>query len=151
MLEKYVPEQTVIVTGYTLEDFLAYVNEIGLLTNYTYQVDRINDPVKKNRMLAHLHKIKVKEQLPNGFTIIRPLADILPIWVNEYVKENEIPVLNTPCKNSYNKFKRLYSKTMSITKTDMSYNDMICFLEKNGVKLPETFEYLENLNFFSDC
>jgi len=148
---KFISEETVLITAYTLEDFLAYTTELGLLTNYTYQIKNIDDPKKKGNMITHLHKMKIKEELPNGFTIIRPLCDFLPGWTNRYVEENKIPVLSIPCKNASNKFKRLYAKAMAITKVKISYQRMVRFLEKNGVKFPETFDGVKDLNYFSDC
>ncbi|MDR1461371.1 MAG: hypothetical protein LBI78_06990 [Campylobacteraceae bacterium] len=96
-----------IVTGYTLYDALAYMDEILLVSNFQYTNVTKADNVKiQNRVKNCLHKMKAKEELPNGLVIIRPLINMHENKVVEYLLEEGIPYINRPCVVAKDKHKR---------------------------------------------
>jgi tRNA(Ile)-lysidine synthase TilS/MesJ len=63
---KYQGKKIGVITGYTLYDALAYVDEILLVSNFKYDNIAKGDNMEiRNRVLNCLHKIKAKEELPN--------------------------------------------------------------------------------------
>ncbi|MGE5626896.1 MAG: hypothetical protein ACM3X7_02135 [Solirubrobacterales bacterium] len=146
-------KKTAIVTGYTLYDILAYMDEISLVSNYNFKVSELKDKKAIKRVDNCLHKMKIKEDLPNGFRIIRPLAVFNEDDILEYVKENSIPYVNRPCKVSTAKHKRAYFKVLNIASpiNNVSYEGVLNFLSKNEIEMPQNFDDIEYGNYFTDC
>jgi len=146
-------EKTAIVTGYTLYDILAYMDEYCLVTNYNFDTSDIFDKKIINRIQNCLHKMKIKEELPNGFRIIRPLAVFKEDDILNYINAHSIPYTSRPCKVSSFKHKRAYFKVLNLASqiNNSSYEGVMEFLSKNNVDLPNTFEDISYDNFFTDC
>ena len=145
--------KTAILTGYTLYDALAYLDEFSLLTNFTFNIDTLPTVQSKNRVLNCLHKMKIMEELPNNFRIIRPLIVFKEDEVVQYLKENNIPFINRPCIVASNKHKRSYFNTLTIMgkHNTATYEGILNFLNQHNVQFPTSFEDIEQENYFTDC
>lgn len=144
---------TAIVTGYTLYDALAYMDEICLASNFDFNNISPNDAVIINRVKNCLHKMKAKEKLPNGLTIIRPLIAMKENMIMDAVIDLNIPYINRGCKVATNKHKREYFKVLNVAEPidNTTYEGLLSFLAKINIDLPETFEDVELGNYFTDC
>jgi len=142
-----------VVTGYTLYDALAYIDEMCLTTNYSLNLSEIRDKKTVNRIQNCLHKIKAKEELPNGISIIRPLICMHENQIMEFVKENNIPFIDRLCKASENKHKREYFRVLNVAKpiNNTSYEGVLSFLSHMNLDLPNTFDDIDCGNYFTDC
>lgn len=144
-------ERTAIVTGYTLYDAMAYMDEIILVSNFEF--DNIDNEKALNRMKNCFHKMKIKEKLPNGFTIIRPLINMKENFIMQDVIDLEIPYISRGCKASVNKHKREYFKVLNVAEpiNNTTYEGLLSFINKMDLKLPETFDDINMDNYFTDC
>jgi tRNA(Ile)-lysidine synthase TilS/MesJ len=145
-------DEVAIATGYTLFDVLAYLDEFGLVSNLNYGMNK-NNPKVSSRIQNCLHKMNIREVLPNGFKMIRPLMTFHETDILQYLLNKEIPYVNRPCKVSNNKHKRAYFKALEtvapINRT--TYEGVMNFLESRNVDLPLTFDDIHYDNFFTDC
>lgn len=144
-----------IVTGFTIYDALAYLNMLLLTCNF--DVDNIKtlpEPLKSTTTKM-LHKMSLREHLPNGKYMIRPMLPFTEQEVKAYLEATHIPYLTTPCKISKYKFKRLYSYALDLYEDfPVTYEGMESFLKKCGIMLNDgglSFEDVEGDNFFIDC
>lgn len=144
---------TAIVTGYTLYDALAYMDEICLVSNFDFNNISPDDAVIINRVKNCLHKMKAKEKLPNGLTIIRPLIAMKENMIMDAVINLNIPYISRGCKAATNKHKREYFKVLNVAAfiDNTTYEGLLNFLAKININLPETFEDVELGNYFTDC
>ncbi len=144
---------TAIVTGYTLYDALAYMDEICLVSNFDFNNLSPKDAVTMNRVKNCLHKMKAKEILPNGLTIIRPLIAMKENMIMDAVVNLNIPYVSRGCKAAINKHKREYFKVLNVASpiNNATYEGLLNFLAKINIDLPETFEDVELGNYFTDC
>lgn len=146
-------KRVTIVTGYTLFDVMAYVEELLLYTDYTLNVGEKEKESVKKRIRNCLHKMRLRENLPNGNTIIRPLLYFDEIKILEYMKNNKIGYVSTPCIYGKNKHKRLYFETLNAIggNCNVTYNGIMELLEKKGLLSLSGFDDLDNEQFFIDC
>jgi tRNA(Ile)-lysidine synthase TilS/MesJ len=159
MVETFIRESGIdrkgmaIVTGYTLFDAHAYIQEFGLVTNYSYQLDHDLLPEQKNKILNCLHKMRIQETLPSGVKILRPLLIFKEDTIKHYLKENDIPFINVPCNIADFKPKRNIFKTLNEMSSDLNitYDGLMAFLERNAVVFPEDFQDISNMYNFTDC
>lgn len=156
LLDEYLvsEKRITILTGYTLFDAMAYTEEILLYTNYMEKTNFMDfDEIQKKRLLNCLHKILPKEILPNGNSIVRPLLCFRENDIKQYLDKNHINYIKKPCVVAQYKHKRLYFESLKILEetNNVSYEMLINFLLKNGIKFPADFEDLENYQFFIDC
>lgn len=158
IVDKYIKDigntgKTAIVTGYTLYDILAYLDEYCLMTNYSLDSSDTGNEKLAKRISNCLHKMKIKEELPNGFRIIRPLAVLKEDSIMNYINEHGIPFVNNPCKIGSKKHKRAYFNVLNLISrvNNASYEGVLKFLSKHNVELPETYEDIEYENYFTDC
>lgn len=144
---------TAIVTGYTLYDAHAYMQEFAAISNYTYDLEYIKDELMKIKVLNYLHKVQIKEFLTNGMRIVRPLLQFKEDDISKYLTENSIPFINVPCKVSEHKIKRQYFKILNKMGADLniSYSGLLDFLKLNGVKYPKNFNDISTIFNFTDC
>lgn len=144
---------TAIVTGYTLYDALAYMDEICLVSNFDFNNISPDDLATINRVKNCLHKMKAKEKLPNGLTIIRPLIAMKENMIMDAVINLNIPYISRGCKAATNKHKREYFKVLNVAAPidNATYDGLLNFLAKINIDLPETFEDVELGNYFTDC
>lgn len=142
-----------IATGYTLYDAHAYLQEFALISNYTYDVNKIEDPSLKRKMLNCLHKIKMKETLPNGIRMIRPLLKFKENTIRDYLNYKDIPFVNVPCKVADYKPKRMIFKTLNEMTNELkiTYDGLLSFLDKHSVNFPEDFDDIAAGTNFTDC
>lgn len=153
-LSQYVGQKkTAIVTGYTLYDALAYMDEICLVSDFDFNNLSQADSAVINRVKNCLHKMKAKEILPNGLTIIRPLIAMKENMIMDAVVALDIPYISRGCKAAINKHKREYFKVLNVAApiNNASYEGLLKFLEKVNLEMPETFEDIELGNYFTDC
>lgn len=145
--------KTAVVTGYTLYDVLAYLDEISLVSNYNFNINELKEQNAINRIQNCLHKMKAKEELPNGLTIIRPLICMHEDDIMDVIKKAHMPYINRPCKVSDSKHKREYFKVLNTVGTinNVSYKGVLDFLDKVSIELPYTFTDIEYENYFTDC
>ncbi|MCP4023390.1 MAG: hypothetical protein GY729_16215 [Desulfobacteraceae bacterium] len=148
-----VSENTAIVTGYTLYDAHAYMQEFSTTTNYTYDVNVIKNPKMKNKMLNYLHKMQIKENLSNGMQIIRPLLQFKEDVIRAYLAERNIPFINVPCKVADYKPKRQMFKLLNEMSGDLNitYGGLMNFLDSKGVVFPKNFNDISSKFDFTDC
>lgn len=146
-------ERTAIVTGYTLYDAHAYMQEFTVLTDYTYEIEQIENPAIRNKVLNYLHKMRIKENLPNGLSIIRPLLKFKENTIRAYLSSRNIPFVDVPCKAADFKPKRLLFKTLNEMTNELAitYDGLLMFLEKHKVNFPENFRDISTQSYFSDC
>lgn len=142
-----------VVTGYTLYDALAYLDEFALLSNYTFKVNGIDDAKLRNRVLNCVHKMNIRENLPNGLTVLRPLLTFKEDDIMKYVELSNIPFVSTPCKVSHYKHKRLFFTCLDNLKdrNNCTYDGLLSFLETHNVQFPETFTDISTETYFTDC
>lgn len=153
-LDSYIESgNTAIVTGYTLYDALAYMDEICLVSNFDFNNISLADVATLNRVKNCLHKMKAKEKLPNGLTIIRPLIAMKENMIMDAVINLNIPYISRGCKAATNKHKREYFKVLNVAAPidNATYEGLLDFLAKINIDLPETFEDVELGNYFTDC
>lgn len=146
-------EKVTVVTGYTLYDALAYMDEICLVTNYDLDLFKIKDEKIIKRIQNCLHKIKAKEELPNGLKIIRPLICMHEDKIMNFVSDNNIPYIDRPCKASVKKHKREYFKVLNVASAinNTSYEGLLSFINQMNLDLPESFDDIDCGNYFTDC
>ncbi len=146
-------ETTALVTGYTLGDILAYLNEYCLVSNFNFDISSFSDDKTVRRITNCLHKMNIKEVLPNGFRLIRPLVVFKENDILHYLKENQIPYINRPCKVAPFKHKRAYFNVLNLVESinHTTYEGILGFLSKHNVKFPEQFDDISYSNFFTDC
>ena len=144
---------TAIVTGYTLYDILAYVDEMALVCNYDFRNYTKLDQKIVNRIENCLHKMRAKEELPDGFRIIRPLVDFNEVDVVKSNNELNLRFIETPCNAAKYKHKRAYFKMLDIAYSinNTTYEGVMKFLQDQDVVFPETFQDIEYDNSFTDC
>lgn len=153
-LDSYIESgNTAVVTGYTLYDALAYMDEICLVSNFDFNNISLDDVATLNRVKNCLHKMKAKEKLPNGLTIIRPLIAMKENMIMDAVINLNIPYISRGCKAATNKHKREYFKVLNVAAPidNATYDGLLNFLAKINIDLPETFEDVELGNYFTDC
>jgi len=145
--------KSAIVTGYTLYDILAYLDEYCLLTNFTFDMTQFTEKKITERITNCLHKMNVKEELPGGFRIIRPLVDFKESDVVDFLNDNSIPYINRPCKVSSKKHKRIYFEALNLVESmnNSSYEGIMDFLSKHNIELPKTFNDIQYKFHFTDC
>lgn len=149
------PARTGLVTGFTMYDSLAYINMLLLNANFDLSaIDKL--PIEQAVILKKMyHKIALKELLPNGKYMIRPILPFDGSEVERYLAENHIPFLQTPCKISCFKFKRLYSKALDLyIPLPTDYKGIVKFLKRYGIdleNLSEEYDYMSEDNYFIDC
>ena len=143
-----------VVTGYTLYDALAYMDEILLVSNFQ-NISDLNSFDKKiqNRVNNCLHKMKAKEELPNGLTVIRPLINVHENKVMDYILAEGIPYVNRSCKAAKDKHKREYFKTLNVAApiNNTDYCGLLNFLKAMQIEFPTTFDDITVGNYFTDC
>lgn len=144
---------TAVITGYTLYDALAYMDEICLVSDFDKDNLENADDKTKKRVLNCLHKMKMREELPNGLIVIRPLIKMKENMIMDVVKEKELPYITTPCRASVAKHKREYFAVLNVAAPIMNatYEGLMSFLDVLGIDLPDTFEDVESSNYFTDC
>lgn len=149
------PPKTGLVTGFTMYDALAYLNMMLLQCDFDLsKIQSLPSPLRKetSRML---HKMSLKEHFPNGKYIIRPILPFNEQEVCRYIDDNNIPKLETPCKISKYKFKRLYSGALDLYDNfPVSYQGLERFLLQYNIKLNGnmlSFDDVLEWNFFIDC
>jgi len=146
ILRKYEKNVT-IMTGYTLFDILAYFNIIQLTAGLQPNICKGPNQVKN-----FIHKMHIKEYLPNGNTIIRPLLDVQETEIKNYLNEREIPYITTECKIAKFKFKRLYFEALSILdEVTLGYEDILKFLNIESISKTGDFSDISNDQYFIDC
>ena len=143
-----------IFTGFTMYDALAYLDMLMIKCHYNLaNINNLPEP-QKSITTKMLHKISLKEHLPNNKYMIRPIVPFNEMEVEEYLRERNIPYLTTPCKISGYKFKRQYSRALKILDDIPSYEDIEQFLLKNGIEINNnglSFDDVVDDNFFIDC
>jgi len=158
IIDKYVNEfshGTGLLTGFTMYDALSYLNMVLLNCNFRLEdLKKLEEPLRSTTSKM-LHKMSLKELLPNGKMMIRPMLPFNEQEVKAYLKISNIPYLTTDCKINKYKFKRIYSGALDLYEGfPVTYEGMECFLEQHGICLNNnglSFEDVENDNFFIDC
>jgi tRNA(Ile)-lysidine synthase TilS/MesJ len=142
-----------VITGYTLYDALAYMDEILLVTNFMNNNFLESDIKIKNRVMNCLHKMKAREELPNGLTVIRPLINMHENQVIDYVETMEIPYINRACKAAKSKHKRKYFTALDVAApiNHTDYKSLLQFIKRLDIEFPTTFEDILLSNYFTDC
>jgi tRNA(Ile)-lysidine synthase TilS/MesJ len=152
--KRYESKTVGVVTGYTLYDALAYMDEILLVSNFQYNnILKSNDVNIQNRILNCLHKMKAKEELPNGLVVIRPLIDMHENKVVDYISSEGIPYVSNPCKAAKDKHKREYFKALNTVAkiNNADYDGLLNFLKTLNIEFPNTFDDIQVKNYFTDC
>lgn len=147
--------KTGILTGFTMYDSLAYLNMLLLTCNYDIRnLKKMKEP-EKSITTKMLHKMALREHLPNDKYMIRPILPFTEKEVVDYLNSKSIPYLTTPCKISKYKFKRLYSKALDLYEDfPVTYEGIETFLEQYGIQLNNgglSFNDVIENNFFIDC
>lgn len=147
--------KTGILTGFTMNDALSYLNMLMLTCNYDVSnLSLIEEPLRSTTTKM-LHKMSLRETLPNGKLMIRPVLPFNEREVVEYLAESGIPSINTPCKISKYKFKRHYSKAIEVFDPyNVTYSGMEKFLETQGISINNgglPFDDVKSDNYFIDC
>lgn len=152
-IAKDYPAKTAIMTGYTLYDIMAYVNRIAIATGYTFDLKRLEDEKLVRTINAYLHKMRIKEKLPNGVTFIRPLLPFSDEVIRDYLDKKKITYMREKCIVSNFAYKRVYFNNLNLMKelNPTRYEDLIAFLLKNGIELPTTYSDLDSDIYFRDC
>lgn len=146
-------EVAAIATGYTIYDVLAYLDEISLVTNYNFDVSNIKDEKRLSRIHQCVHKMQIKEQLPSGYKLIRPIIMFKEDEILQYIKVNKIPYSATPCIVSDFKHKRVYFEVLKVASpiNNATYEGVRGFLEKIKIDYDAEYEYVKEKNYFTDC
>jgi tRNA(Ile)-lysidine synthase TilS/MesJ len=146
-------QTTAIVTGYTLYDALAYLDELCLVSNYNFDMKSISDQQTIQRINNCLHKMQIAENLPNGFRIIRPLVVNKESDILKFIKERKLPYINIPCNVAPLKHKRAYFDVLHLADhiTNATYEGLMSFLATQGVEIPKKFDDIQFENYFTDC
>ena len=158
VIDEYVnrlPDRTAVLTGFTMYDTLAYVNMLLLTCDFdTGNITKLEEPLK-SVTTKMLHKISLREELPNGKLMVRPILPFQETQVHDYLAEMDIPYLTTPCKISKYKYKRLNGLALDVfAQSNATYDGIERFLMKNGIQINGNglpFEDVENDNYFIDC
>ncbi len=139
--------ESLIITGYTLYDAIAYYMEIQLRTNLWLDKDLYHSKRIKNC----LHKMCLVEKLPKG-RIARPLLGVDEFYIPEYLAKNKIPFINIPCIAANHKLKRalfnIYNDYHEIINVD--YRGINKFVEMSDFNIRD----FSDINFdtkFVDC
>ena len=145
--------RTAIMTGYTLYDVLAFLDEVLLITNYDLKNYKQKDSAIVNRVENCLHKMSVKENLPNGFRIIRPLVNTSEHDIRLCNGELELPFCTVTCEAAKVKLKRQYFKVLDLANpiNKTTHDGVMDFLKAQNVEIPKTFHDIEYDNYFTDC
>lgn len=155
VLEEYCNKEgnVTIFTGYTLFDIMAYLEEFLILTNYTLTCNLDNNENYEKRIKNCLHKMAIREKLPNGNEIVRPLVFFKETDIKEYLIQYNIPYIKKECKVGKYKHKRAYFKSLEILDeiNNVTYDKIMKLLEEKGVKIPENFDDIESNQYFIDC
>lgn len=158
IIDEYVnalPIKTAILTGFTMNDALAYLNMLLLYSNFDISHLKKIPSNKRGTAYKALHKMVLREELPNGKYMIRPLLPFHENEVQEYLRERGIPYITKSCKISKYKFKRKYSSAIEIyPDCTASYEGIENFLSNNGINLNNgsiSFEDVKEDNYFIDC
>lgn len=147
---KFPAKHTVIASGYTLFDFVSYVEEVRILTDSTYDLQILPGDVIRY-VHQNLCKIRLIDDLPTGYRIVRPLAFFTYAELENYRKVYPIPILRTPCQNYSQKFKRIHMRKLNRICTNTTYESLLSTLESKNIAIPDSFEDASDMNFFSDC
>jgi len=151
ILRKY-EENITIVTGYTLFDALAYLNMILLSTKLQPNKNIEKDKKTPDKLKNFVHKMHIKEYLPNNNIMIRPLLTAKETEIKDYLDSKKIPYLNTECKIAKFKYKRLYFNALSILgEYPTEYEDVLNFLNIDAISKSGDFSDIENDQYFIDC
>lgn len=148
---------TGIMTGFTLNDALSYLNMILLYCNF--DLSKLESLSQENKYSVDrmLHKMSLKEKLPSKKIMLRPLLPFNEQEVIDYLQCYQIPFLDKPCKISQYKFKRLYTNALDVfNPTGVTYQGIEKFLKGNGIELnngglSSTLGELEKVEYFIDC
>ena len=146
-------ERTAIMTGYTLYDVLAFLDEILLITNYDLKNYKQKSPEIVNRVENCLHKMSVREALPNGFRMIRPLVGFGEEDIRLCNKELDLPFSTVSCEAAKVKLKRQYFKVLDLANptSNTTHDGVMNFLKEQKVEIPKTYHDIEYDNHFTDC
>lgn len=147
--------KTGILTGFTMYDSLAYLNMLLLACNYDIRNLEKMPESEKCVITKMLHKMSLREHLPDDKYMIRPILPFVEKEVIDYLDSRNIPYLDTPCKISKYKFKRIYSKALDLYDVfPVTYEGIESFLEQHGIQLNNgglSFDDVVEDNFFVDC
>lgn len=149
------PDKTGVLTGFTMYDALAYLTMAQLSCNYQLEnLYSLPEPLRSTTSKM-LHKMSLREDLPNGRRFIRPVLPFQEQEVQKYMQITGLPCSSAECKISKYKFKRLLSRGLDLfTDFPVTYEGIETFLKKNGISLNDgglPFADVENDNFFIDC
>lgn len=144
-----------ILTGFTIYDALAYLNILLLKCNFDISKLTLMEESEKNNITRMLHKMSLKEFLPNHKYMIRPMLPFFEKEILSYLVNKNIPYLTSTCKINKYKFKRLYSNALNLyDEIPVTYNGIENFLIKYGIKINNgnlEFNDVEQYNYFIDC
>lgn len=158
ILDRYINSfqgNTGILTGFTLYDALAYLTMLQLTCNYDIKIlPSLEEPLRSTTSKM-LHKMSLREHLPNGKFFIRPMLTFNEQDVHRYIDMCGLPHATAPCMIYKYKFKRMLSKGLDLYNDfPVTYEGVENFLKTNGISLNDgglSFEDVENDNFFIDC
>ena len=158
VIDEYVNQfgnNTGILTGFTMNDALSYLNMLMLTCNYDVSSIPLLEEPLKSTTTKMLHKMSLRETLPNGKFMIRPVLPFSEREVVDYLKDAVVPSIDTPCRISKYKFKRHYSRALGVFDPyNVTYSGMEKFLETIGISLNNgglPFDDVKFDNYFIDC
>ena len=158
LLDPYInafPDKTGVLTGFTMYDALAYLTMVQLACNYNIEnLYKLPEPTRSTTSKM-LHKMSLREDLPNGKHFIRPMLPFNEKEVQQYIAAVGLPHSTAECKISKYKFKRQLSRGLDLFDDfAVTYEGIEEFLKKFGVSLNDgglPFEDVQHDNFFIDC
>ena len=95
----------------------------------------------------------IREKLPNGNEIVRPLVFFKETDIKNYLIKCNIPYIKKECKIGKYKHKRAYFKSLEILDeiNNVTYDKIMKLLEEKGVKIPKKFDDIDSNQYFVDC
>lgn len=158
VLDKYINAcggNTGILTGFTIYDALAYLTMIQLTCDYDLsRLSSLEEPLRSNTSKM-LHKMSLRENLPNGKVFIRPMLPFNEQDIQEYMRAVKLPCASTSCQITKYKFKRILSRGLDLYDDfPVTYEGIERFLERNGIILNDgglSFDDVREENYYVDC
>jgi tRNA(Ile)-lysidine synthase TilS/MesJ len=146
-INQYQPN--IVAAGFNLTDLQNYLVTMMFISNFTFDVNKINNKITVKRFISLIPRffINVQSGYRNSLQWILPLIIFEDKFINEYLDKNNIPYLKTKCnfknERARNVFCNYMNKLHLNYSFDSDYNNLIDFLRKN-------FEG-DLTHFISDC
>lgn len=130
--------KTLIFIGTHSWDVLGYITQI-FLSNFSSSEGNKEENYSKITLSKRCYPIL---DIDTKLSIVRPFINIAPDEIIEYIHNNKIPVLNSPCKYKKLLGKQIVFKLMErLEINEINYSDIMTFAQKNNILIEKNKYY----------